>query len=106
MIMKRWCHETCSCQLGYLSMDVESTLRAIGKRHGYVEIKEKQRDAILAFISGKDVFVLLPTGYRKLFCYQCLPLLFDILQGYEVQTSIAVGCDSIGHNHERSNVRS
>ena len=90
MIVKRWCRETCSCQPGDLSMDVESTLRAIGKSHGYVEIKEKQRDAILAFVSGKDVFVSLPTGYGKSFCYQCLPLLFDIPQSHEVGTSIAV----------------
>ena len=55
-----------------------------------MEIKEKQRDAILAFVSGKDVFVLLPTGYVKSFCCQCLPLIFDVLQSHEVRTSIAV----------------
>ena len=85
----------CSCQPGDLSMDVESTLRAIRKSHGYVEIKEKQRDAILAFISGKDVFFSLPTGYGKSFCYQCLPLLFDTLQSHEVRTSIAVVVTSL-----------
>ena len=42
-------------------------------------------DAILAFVSGKEVFVSLPTGY--LFCYQ---LLFDTLQSHEVPTSIVV----------------
>ena len=56
-------------------MDVKSALRAIGTSHGYAEIKDKQRDAILAFVSGKDVFVSLPTGYGKSFCYQYLPLL-------------------------------
>ena len=69
-------------------MDVESTLRAIGKSHGYVEIKEKQSDAILAFVSGKDVFVSLPTGYGKSFCFHYI--LFDILQSHEARTSIAV----------------
>ena len=45
-------------------MDVESALRsrAIGTSHGYAEIKVKQRDAILPFVSGKDVFISLPTG--------------------------------------------
>jgi ATP-dependent DNA helicase RecQ len=71
-------------------MDVESALRAIGKRYGYAEIKDKQRDAILAFVSGQDIFVSLPTGYGKSFCYQCLPLLFDILRSHEVPTSIVV----------------
>ena len=76
-------------------MDVESTLRTIGKSHGFVEIKEKQRDTILAFVSGKDVFVSLPTGYGKSFCYQRLPLLFDTLQSHEVRTSIAVVVTSL-----------
>ena len=49
------------------SMYVKSALRAIGTCHGYAEIKEKQMDAILAFVSGKDVFVSLPTGYGKSF---------------------------------------
>ena len=71
-------------------MDVESALRAIGTSHGYAEIKDKQRAAILAFVHGKDVFVSLPTGYGKSFCYQCLPLLFNTLQSNEVPTSIVV----------------
>ena len=44
-------------------MDVESALRAIGTCHGHAEIKDKQMDAILAFVSGKDVFISLPIGY-------------------------------------------
>ena len=70
--------------------DVESALRAVGRSCGYAEIKDKQRDAILAFASGKDVFVSLPTGYGKSFCYQCLPLLFDTLHSHNVPTSIVV----------------
>ena len=65
-------------------MDVESALRAIGTSHGYAELKDKQRDAILAFVS---VVVSLPTGYEKSFC---LPLLFDTLQSHEFPTSIVV----------------
>ena len=48
-------------------MDIESALRVVGRTYGYAEIKDKQRDAILAFASGKDVFVSLPTGYGKSF---------------------------------------
>ena len=72
-------------------MDVESALRAIGTCHGYAEIKDKQMDAILAFVSGKDVFrSRCPLVMESLFCYQYLPLLFDALQSHEVPTSIVV----------------
>ena len=74
-------------------MDVESVLRAIGTSHGYAEIKDKQRDAMSAFVSGKNVFVSLSTGYGKSFCYQCFPLLFDTLQSHELPTSIVVLVD-------------
>ena len=37
-----------------------------------IDVKTKQREAILAFLSGKDTFVYLPTltGYGILHCYQ------------------------------------
>ena len=49
----------------------------------------KQREAVEAFISGRDVFVCLPAGslYGKSFCYGCLPVVFDCLRG---QTSSIV----------------
>ena len=35
-------------------------------RLGYAELKDKQKEAIKAFASGKDVFVSLPTGYGNI----------------------------------------
>ena len=44
-------------------------------------MKTKQKEAIVEFVSGKDVFVVLPTGYGKSVCYATLPLIFDQLRG-------------------------
>ena len=48
---------------------------------GYTRVKPCQESAVKAFVTGKDVFLSLPTGYGKSFCYCCLPLIFDILKG-------------------------
>ena len=45
------------------------------------ELKEKQREAVLGFCQGRDVFVSLPTGYGKLIIYAVLPMVFNILNG-------------------------
>ena len=48
---------------------------------GLGALKPKQVEVIKAFASGSDVFVSLPTGYGKSFCYVLLPLVFDQLLG-------------------------
>ena len=57
---------------------------------GYSELKPEQEQAILAFVSGKDVFVALPTGYGKSLCYGLLPHVFDLLRGLEKQSVVIV----------------
>ena len=44
---------------------------------GFQCVTPDQRAAIEAFMSGCDVFVSLPTGSGKPFCYWILPTLFD-----------------------------
>ena len=48
---------------------------------GYSELKQEQLKVVMAFISGRDVFAVLPTGYGKTLCYACLPFIFDHLAG-------------------------
>ena len=45
-------------------MSVKEALYIAAEKLG-VCLKEKQSEALLAFLSGKDVFVSLPTGYGK-----------------------------------------
>ena len=40
-------------------------------------LKEEQKLAIYSLFSGRDVFVWLPTGFRKSICFQMLPFMFD-----------------------------
>ena len=55
---------------------------------GYMTVKEEQMKVIKAFVSGKDVFVSLPTGFGKSLCFHCLPKLFDRIR--QVRTSLVV----------------
>ena len=59
-----------------------------------ITLKEQQRLAIKKFVDGIDVFVAMPTGYGKSYCYALLPVVFDILRaedssGYDAH-SIAI----------------
>ena len=49
------------------------------KELGYDCLKPKQLEVMSEFVSGKDVFVCLPTGSDKSLCYALLPLVFDKL---------------------------
>ncbi len=49
------------------------------KRLGYSTLKELQLRVVLSVATGHDVFAVLPTGYGKSLCYDCLPLVFDSL---------------------------
>ena len=48
----------------------EDTLAEAIRLLAYTDIKKEQKDAVLGFISGRDVFIALPTGSL---IYGCLP---------------------------------
>ena len=50
------------------------------KMAGLKKVKKEQRRVIHDFVSARDVFVSLPTGYGKSFCYALLPAVFDHLR--------------------------
>ena len=55
-----------------------------------VTLKPQQREALLSFVLGKDVFVSLPTGFGKSFCYALLPLVFDRLRYCEASIVLCI----------------
>ena len=43
------------------------------------DVKPKQREAIISYVSGNDTFVVLPTRYGKSLIYALLPLIYILL---------------------------
>ena len=72
-----------------LSQRTEFMLRAVviesARQRGYTKLKEKQVEAVEAFIKGHDTFISLPTGYGKSVIYAVLPILFNSLRGSRVR---------------------
>ena len=60
------------------------------KELGYPAMKPEQLDVTTAFIEGRNVFAILPTGFGKNLCYACLPVAFDKISKNTRGYSIAV----------------
>ena len=54
----------------------DATIIEVFRDLGYEGPIAVQMDVVRAFVSGKDVFVIQPTGSGKSLCYICLPLIF------------------------------
>ena len=59
---------------------VQKALDEVISEMGLLPLREKQTEAVLSIVAGKDTFVTLPTGYGKSIIYGVLPLLFDKLR--------------------------
>ena len=58
---------------------MERALRKATERLGYKEMKPEQEELVKEFISGRDVFGILPTGFGKSLCNGCLPWPLQII---------------------------
>ena len=63
---------------------MEDVLSLAASRIGFPLLKDKQVEVVRKFMSKKDVFICLPTGFGKSVCYMILPFVFDLLNGNEV----------------------
>ena len=70
--------------------ELSSLVDSVCLKHGYTAIKEEQKRAIINFVSGKDVFVCLPTGFGKSLCFIILPEVFDTVYRKPEGSSIII----------------
>ena len=61
-------------------VSLTATLQAAARWMGYSTLRQHQIEAVSLFMSGRDVFVSLPTGSGKSLCYCILPGMFDAIQ--------------------------
>ena len=87
---------------------LSSAIVAAGEKLGYHNLRESQALAIEKFLSGRDVFVSLPTGSGKSLCYCVLPYAFDLLRGVScksiaivVSPLVSLMIDQVRHMTER-----
>ena len=57
---------------------------------GIPSLYDEQKDVLSKFFSKQDVFVNLPTSYRKSFIYQATPIMADVLLRRSKGTSIVL----------------
>ncbi len=50
------------------------------KKLGYQSLREVQQKVVEAYLGGQDVFVCLPTGSGKSFCFEIAPFVIECMQ--------------------------
>ena len=58
--------------------------------NGYPKLLPEQKQVITSFVKGRDVFVSLPTGYKKTLCFAALPGTYDCLWDNEGNSIVVV----------------
>ena len=55
--------------MSIMNGDIVKDCQFVAASLGYAKLKEEQRSVIINFVSGNDVFAVMPTGYGKTVCY-------------------------------------
>ena len=57
---------------------------------GYSCLSADQQEVVVNFVTGRDVFISLPTGAGKSLCYLVLPSIFNLLRNSKSSIVIVV----------------
>ena len=79
---------------------VASCVRESARELGYNSLKDKQLEAAVAVLSGRDVFVALPTGYGVTYAKLPTGCAFDKYKGTGLYKSVPFS--SVLYTHSRS----
>ena len=71
-------------------MDVKIICQQAAHKIGSSELKHQQLDAMVKLVSGKDVYVVLPTGFGKNLIYATLPWVYDSLLATDYSMIVVV----------------
>ena len=74
----------------FTDTNIQVAIDTAKEKLGYEELRPSQKEAILSFLKGADVFVCLPTGSGKSLCYSLLPAAFDHLKGQTKESIVIV----------------
>ena len=55
--------------MSIMNGDIVKDCQFVAASLGYAKLKEEQHSVIINFVSGNDVFAVIPTGYEKTLCY-------------------------------------
>ena len=72
----------------------------VAKKHGYKKLKEEQLLVIDEFVSGKDIFVSLLTGFGESLIYGLLPAIYDRVRGYTMPMSVAIVVSPLASHYQ------
>ena len=64
----------------YSKEQIDAAIDAAVQAFGLESLKHQQQEAIEEFVSGRDVFVAVPVGFGKSYCFALLPTVFDHLR--------------------------
>ena len=73
----------------FATLAIDAAILSAFRTLGYEKPTKDQVQVIEAFLSGKDVFVMLPTGSGKSLCFVALPLVFDSLRRAANSTTVS-----------------
>jgi len=71
----------CTSACTTVSSRTDDAIMRASREMSFYPLLPEQLEAVRCFMSGRDTFVSLPTGYGKSIIYAILPLAFDYLLG-------------------------